>query len=296
MTGGPIIYSGVGDAGIWTSGKFYNRPYCFNAVFYYDGGSYTGYGEEACSTKGSPYTILLYDTDYFVVDIGPQFSSLYMDIAIPGDGITLEAEYFNSTDWVYLGIESDMTNNLMQSGIISIKRPTDMSNIVVSQLIPRPHQPPLVIYTNLLRPIRFRSSTIPVSGAKAYLTVPSGDNRLEIRSNGEDTVPMFSTDVNGNVNLGMYDPFLGYGVNGGDFSIYSDWNGNKAFYINATANYDVQIGNTQIGYGTDLEITGNMTMGAEGFPGCFDMRDSDDGGWTKCETLAGALNCSVGRC
>lgn len=47
---------------------------------------------------------------------------------------------------------------------------------------------------------------------------------------------------------------------------------------------------------TVVQVKYNLTIGASGYPGCLQMRDSGNGGWTKCTTLAGIMNCSVGTC
>lgn len=43
-------------------------------------------------------------------------------------------------------------------------------------------------------------------------------------------------------------------------------------------------------------FSGNVTIGAVGKPACIQIRDSNDGNWTKCTTLAGVMICSVGAC
>jgi hypothetical protein len=56
-------------------------------------------------------------------------------------------------------------------------------------------------------------------------------------------------------------------------------------------------GNLVLGSNNTMVVVNyNLTIGATGFPGCLQMRDSDDGGWTKCITQGGALNCSIGIC
>lgn len=43
-------------------------------------------------------------------------------------------------------------------------------------------------------------------------------------------------------------------------------------------------------------FSGNVTIGAVGKPACIQIRDSDDGNWTKCTTLAGGMTCVAGAC
>jgi hypothetical protein len=45
-----------------------------------------------------------------------------------------------------------------------------------------------------------------------------------------------------------------------------------------------------------VQVNYNLTIGTTGFPGCLQMRDSDDNGWTKCTTLGGVFSCSTGTC
>jgi hypothetical protein len=43
-------------------------------------------------------------------------------------------------------------------------------------------------------------------------------------------------------------------------------------------------------------IQSNVTIGTTSKAGCIQIRDSDNGGWSKCTILAGALSCSAGVC
>jgi len=290
------VYAVIGDAGIWTNGKYITNPKCFDAVAYYDGAVYSVITDEACMTRGTGYPVLVNTTDMFYVDMGSHYTVIHMNIEQPGVDITLKTEYYNSTSasWQAIDIDYDGTENLNHAGDISFIRPTDMGAVTIPIIIYIPHRPPITFHQVLNRPIRFTSTTVPTTIPTAYTTTPDDDDRLDIFANAYDPGPSLSVDHEGNILGGSFSE--DYISSSQNLCLYGDQAGTPAFLVNASNNYDVSIGNTVLGYQTNIRLTGTISTGEEGFPGCLQMRDTDGSNWTRCTTLAGVLTCVIGTC
>ena len=70
----------------------------------------------------------------------------------------------------------------------------------------------------------------------------------------------------------------------------------SANYVSIYHNGTIGIVDTSTGSLNLARTKGNVTIGNNGVPGCIQIRDSDNGGWSKCISLSGTLSCSVGTC
>lgn len=82
-----------------------------------------------------------------------------------------------------------------------------------------------------------------------------------------------------------------YGTGTGATKYVSVWHDGTAGNVRSSSGGLILSSNSTI-----IQVKYNLTIGDTGYPGCIQLRDSNDGGWTKCQTLAGVLNCTVGTC
>jgi hypothetical protein len=133
--------------------------------------------------------------------------------------------------------------------------------------------------TNLIitsqRYLQFRASNtlFPAPNIYSYFTSSNSARYHEIRA-------IYGTGT-GSTNYA----FMRYNATEGGAVIGS---GNNALVLKPANNNTIITGN--------LNVTNNITIGGVGKAGCIQIRDSDDAGWTKCTTLAGVLNCTIGTC
>jgi hypothetical protein len=78
-------------------------------------------------------------------------------------------------------------------------------------------------------------------------------------------------------------------------TVYGSGTG-SANYVSIYHNGTTGIVDTSTGSLNLARTKGNVTIGNNGVPGCIQIRDSNDGGWSKCTNLSGTLSCSVGTC
>lgn len=161
----------------------------FGLVYYFNGSTYSAVTTESRTTRGTPYNLLAATNNFFYIgqDTGSKFNQVYMQIATPGVGITLVAEYWNGSAWTALTV-TDGTTNLTTSGTIAFTPPTDWVANTVNT------------YSRFW--VRLSTSSAPSTTPTAYLTLPDARDPFGIYANYSDASPIFLIDKSGATNIG----------------------------------------------------------------------------------------------
>ncbi|MCX6765657.1 MAG: tail fiber domain-containing protein, partial [Candidatus Moranbacteria bacterium] len=157
----------------------------FDTVYFYNGSSYTDDTTESRTSGGTAFWVLSSTSHYFYTGKDSTFTTIYLDFAVAGAGVTRSVQYWNGSTWTAL-THTDGTSNLSTDGAITFTAPGDWAQTAVNGT------------TRYW--VRISTTSMPTAGITAYFTVPDSTTRLGIYEYG-DSSPAFSIGKNWNLNI-----------------------------------------------------------------------------------------------
>ncbi len=152
----------------------------FDSVFLFNGPTltYSDDTTEAGTETGTEFSLMDGTTDFLYVGLSTTFTGIKFEFQTRGSGYDLEVMYYNGSSWVDLTqsgyVLTDGTSDFESDGLISFNAPGDWATTSVNG--------------STKYWVRIRTTTTPVTVAKAYFVIPGNSVISLLALSSEDII------------------------------------------------------------------------------------------------------------